>query len=370
MAGTIIGGVILAAVITASAGQLYHRSDYGGSSNYNSNSNTGYYSSRSSYDTSSLDYGNIYGSRSPSTQTYTVPPPRSPASRLDYSSQRLQLAYDAYLRELRTASALREGRRDPLQPAHDLQPAAQHTDPAAAPIERSDSYGYGDDCSDLDTLSMILGLGALAAFALYYYLQQQAAAAPARSSVWMPMMSVIQNRLPEHVVLESLLEKACGGLDVLETRRSSQWTQRGVTGRGIGGDCLEGLIGPAAGFSALAAIVAYALAQAAMAMAGARSSDTGVDYTALNSAARQMLIALTAPDQCVAHQLCQVTRSAGHASAQTRTPIKLASVALAWYAARLRQTPGSTGPYSEYCWSLVHGLNGTCPDPSRACIAT
>ena len=267
--------VILCAVANA---QFYQRNDYGAGSDYkhsaSSNYNSYYPASRSNYDPGSLDYGHIYGDRSSSSPTYAAPPSRSPASRHDDSNQRLQFAYDAYLRELRAASALLESRRDPLPPPHDLQSAAQHSAAAAAPtpVDRSDSYGYGDDCSDLDTLSMVLGLGALAAFALYYYIQQQNMM---RSSSWVPMMGALQDRLPDPMLLETMTEGACRGLDALQSgsgRRRRQQTAQG-TGRDIGGDCLEGLIGPAAGFFALAAIVAYALAQAAM--AGARSSDTG-----------------------------------------------------------------------------------------------
>ncbi|KAF0289597.1 hypothetical protein FJT64_012191 [Amphibalanus amphitrite] len=141
-------------------------------------------------------------------------------------------------------------------------------------------------------------------------------------------------------------------------------------------DCFAGIVGALAGFAALGALVAFAIATAtttttttaAPAGTGGRAlmppdGGGGMVDPLMSSFVQRMLLLLTEEQECLPHQLCVLSRDAREAGDPYCTLVQLGSLPLSWF---LTKTIGGNMP--EYCSGLMTSqVRGQCLHTPERC---
>ncbi|XP_043211319.1 uncharacterized protein LOC122375841 isoform X1 [Amphibalanus amphitrite] len=200
----------------------------------------------------------------------------------------------------------------------------------------------------------------------------------------------LAGRIKPHALADTAVRAVCYGSGYRRKRRSENGTST-ITGRfldkiGIGArdgyassggscDCFAGIVGALAGFAALGALVAFAIATAtttttttaAPAAGGGRAlmpPDGGGMVDPLTSSfVQRMLLLLTEEQECLPHQLCVLSRDAREAGDPYSTLVQLGSLPLSWF---LTKTTGGNMP--EYCSGLMTSqVRGQCLHTQERC---
>ncbi|XP_043211320.1 uncharacterized protein LOC122375841 isoform X2 [Amphibalanus amphitrite] len=160
-----------------------------------------------------------------------------------------------------------------------------------------------------------------------------------------------------------------------EIRDDPASARSGYASSGGSCDCFAGIVGALAGFAALGALVAFAIATAtttttttaAPAAGGGRAlmpPDGGGMVDPLTSSfVQRMLLLLTEEQECLPHQLCVLSRDAREAGDPYSTLVQLGSLPLSWF---LTKTTGGNMP--EYCSGLMTSqVRGQCLHTQERC---
>ncbi|XP_043234942.1 uncharacterized protein LOC122388162 [Amphibalanus amphitrite] len=233
------------------------------------------------------------------------------------------------------------------QPSYGYQPPSYGYQPPSYGYQPP-SYGYGhkDDCGDLDLLGVLAGGGALAALAVYILVTQ---------AMMMRRRRSLGRELDEfetevaQVFRGPARARNFADTTVNVTCQVAEWIAGDepeplVQARDGGSDCFSGLVGAAAGFAALGALIAYALYLASQAMAARSFSffdGIEIDEQGLSLVAQMALLFLDQDKEptCLPHSLCRLNQRAHSISPTHYLATKLASLPAGWFLGS-RMAPG------------------------------
>ncbi|XP_043202708.1 uncharacterized protein LOC122370836 [Amphibalanus amphitrite] len=233
-------------------------------------------------------------------------------------------------------------------------------------------YGYNScDCSGYDLIGLIAGGAALAAVATFLINQLiNGGGGRALGLNWLPdgVVKIMAEMVPQPTEMFALkaVDRTCDVISDMERRQISVVENREGESRDGDCECFPGIAGALAGFAALGALIAFALAQVIANGGGGRSLDS--EYSAEGefvpgglALAGAMLATLVSEDtSCLPHQLCRLNSRAQRAGYPYSYVVRVASLPLSWV---LMKTTGE--PMTSLCAGMTSlATNGRSCDVS------